>query len=336
MEKFELAPADYEQIKSLVKTAKSILGLYDHLYKLEIEGKSGSEEYTNYLGYLQMAIEVQDKDLAKRHLDGFKIMEMILYLADLNHIDGTYGDLESIIMHEDNKLPIRRVISQLSEIFFEDPNNLKNIIFPNQVLDYINSLSDLNQHITDTFDEGTKMSKDLNDEILMGFLVFLQENIDDKTLNTFKNNLIRTKYNIAYLYDNVEDYFKENSFQITSNVVFNKASNDSFLYKEIRNKYGSHIVEEQMGEMLKISDIAFRDKNNSFSSILRQCYLRSSFLLMNDEDLMNVNSDFHDMVESPTDADIFDNYRISQSMIVQSFKKIKKDREKLNPRTKHL
>ena len=57
--------------------------------------------------------------------------------------------------------------------------------------------------------------------------------------------------------------------------------------------------------------------------------LRSAFLFMSDEAVMEVNEKFHDFIESREYFQKYPNNQISEKKIIQCFKRIKSDRNKL-------
>ncbi len=335
MEKdYKLRQSDYEQIEAVIKITSSIDILYRRLYDLEINNQKDTDEYKKILEYLDISLEVEKGNYEKMNLSANKCVLIINYLLEQRMSSDPKSDLETIILQEDFNRVIRRVISILGSKVLNDHSELQRMI-PSQLIEMLQylGLQNANELVMESIQSSVIMRQAFEKETLNTFLLFLQEVLEDKNYLSFRNRLLKAKYDIIFVNKDIESEMLISNFNVM-NFLFNSKitadflSLDSNLYKILKNGYGVKISTYQIAELLELSDMDYSSQNTALASILRQLYMRSGFLLLDDEVISDVNYEFHEFVENPNYLNKHKEDKISISVIIQAFRKIKKDREK--------
>ena len=103
---------------------------------------------------------------------------------------------------------------------------------------------------------------------------------------------------------------------------------DLSLFCILKNSYGINESTKQISEIIAISDLDYSDIIKTTTSILRQCLIRSSFLLITDEIVSDMNYKFHKFVESKKYLEKYQTNYISKQLVINCFKGVKRDRNK--------
>lgn len=300
MQKYIFEISDFKQMESLIKTASSIDSLYQKMYELEIHGKKDTEEYKKLFDYLIIALEVENKIYKDSKLDYKKGFAWFDYLID-NKLPFDYvSDLESIMRQDYNHRIIRRIL--------------------NSLLYQITLESDV--------------QKALEKDVINAYLVFLQESIDKQNYHNLKKNLIKSKYNTAFIKKEIEtemilsNFTISNTLYISSRFIADLMNMDLEFYNMSKNLYGGKISMFQISELMEMQDESYNDPVKSTTSTLRQCLMRAAFLLMSDEIISEVNDEFHEIIESNEYLCRNPHDKISEQLVINCFKSIKKDQKK--------
>ena len=68
------------------------------------------------------------------------------------------------------------------------------------------------------------------------------------------------------------------------------------VYNYMKDDYCEKISSKQILDFLDMSDLDYNDKVKSISSILRMSYIRACLLMMSDDKIYEVNSNFHEYI----------------------------------------
>lgn len=335
MERYRLNKQDFELIDRLVKTTNSIETLYKKMYDLEISGKKDSNEYKKLLDYLKMTIEVEDKIYQDANLDYLRCIGLADYIIEDRLPDGFTNDVESIMSQNYDNRVLRRILSILFHKVISDYNGIKEML-PNELVDLMIQLGMPNPDkiVSQAIYSSIELQKAFEKDTFSGFLTFLQEFINKKDYANFKEQLISSKYNTSFINKAIESDMISSSFDIpetfyvNSRFVADLTNTDLDLYKLLKNSYGVKESTKQISEVIEMGDMDYSDPKKATSSILRQCLMRASFLLMSDEVISDVNYEFHEFVESEKYLNRHSHDRISEQLIINCFKSIKRDRSK--------
>jgi len=324
---------DYEKLESLLGYTNSVDVLYEKLYELEIAGLKSSEEYKNHLEYLTIALEVEAEQYEGISLD--RSQDIITFLdSEVIPMD-FMDDVECVLSQKNENRAVRRILAILGNKVLLDDNFVKNVI-PECIMDILYAIGMPNpeETVAHGINVSVQMNKVLQDETMNTFLSFVQEAIEDTNNQPFIAELLKVKYDIAFINKSVEAGMLTNNFDVQKSLMLSsKLTSDMLgiqdrLYELLKNGYGISVMTYQISEMLQISDLDYSIKNKAISSILREAIMRSALLLMDAEAIMDINTDYHDLVDDPKNAQIYEYSKISQSMIIRAFKKTKEDKEK--------
>jgi len=335
MEKYILKSKDYEFINNLIKTTNSIDSIYRKMYDLEINGKKDTEDFNQILDYLSMAIEVEEKLYKEANLSYLQCIAIADYILQDKLPDGFLNDTESIMNQCYDNRVLRRILSILVHKIISDHESVRQML-PEEIIELMEQLGMPNPDklVSQAIYSSIELQKAFERDIFNGYLAILQEFIVSNTYKNFRNDLIRSKYNTSFINKQIENdmisskFDIPDTFYVNSRFVADLTQTDLELYKMLKNLYGVKESTKQISEVIEIGDMDYSDSKKAITSILRQCLMRSAFLLMSDEVISDVNYEFHEFVEDKKYLDRHPHDRISEQLIVNCFKAIKKDRNK--------
>lgn len=335
MEKYKLTNEDYKWLERIIQTTISIETLYKKLFNLEITVQKDSEEYKKVMDYLSIAIDVEDKAYEDADLSYYKCIALADYIINDRISEKFLNDTESIMQQDYNNRVLRRILNNLVHRILSDYDSIREML-PNELVELVKQLGMPNpdELVSKAIYSDIELQKAFEKDTFNGFLTFLQEFIDKKEYNFFKEHLIRTKYNTAFINKNIEIDMRSNKFEIpetfyeNARFVADLIQIDLDLFYILKNSYGANESTKQISEIIEMSDLDYGDTTKATTSILRQCLMRASFLLMSDEVISDVNYEFHEFVENKKYLDRHKNDHISEQLVINCFRGIKKDRNK--------
>ena len=245
------------------------------------------------------------------------------------------NDMDSIMTQNYDNRILRRILSTLVYRVISDYEGIKNTL-PNEIIDLMTQLGMPNpdQIVSQSIYSSIELQKAFEKDLINGYLVFLQELFNKKENIPYRGALLKSKYNVLFINKQVEKDLLSSKFHIQDNFYANSkfiadlTQIDLELYKMLRNSFGVKESAKQISEMIEVGDMDYSDINTSISSMLRQCLMRSAFLLMSDEVISDVNYEFHEFIEKDDYLKRHPNDRISEQLIINCFKSIKRDRTK--------
>ena len=335
MEKYKLMKQDYEWLQKLIQTSTSIETLYKKMFDLEISGKKDTDDYKKMLEYLSISIDVEDELYNNGNLSYSKCMALVEYILNDRVPDGFLNDIESIMTQDYNNRVLRRILNVLVNKIISDYDSIQRML-PSEITDLMEQLGMPNpeQVVSQAIYSSIELQKAFEKDTLNGFLAILQEFTCKESYRTFREDLIRTKYNTSFINKNIETDMRSNSFEIpetfytNSRFVADLTQTNLELYKLLKDVYGTKESTNQISKVIEMGDMDYSDPKKATSSILRQCLMRSAFLLMSDEVISDVNYEFHEFVEDEKYLNRHPNDRISEQIVINCFKAIKRDRNK--------
>lgn len=333
-QQYKLTQSDYEQINKIIKITSSIDTLYKKLYDLETNNQKDCNEYQTILGYLDISLEVEKNYYD--HINYNKFKSIINYLLEERMPCDPKSDMEAIILQDDFNRVIRRIISILNSKILNNNNELQKIV-PNELLEMFQFLGFpiTEELILKSIKNSVIMRQALKKETLNKFLVFLKDASEDMKYVTFRNELLKAKYDIVFVNKEIEtemliSNFNVMNFIFDSEITADRLKIDDDLYNILKSEYGVEVSTHQLLQLLELSDIDYNNEKNMIVSILRQAYMRSGFLLLEDNELSDINYVFHELIEESEYLKEHKEDKISTSLIIQSFKNIEEDRKKYN------
>lgn len=335
MEKYKLVSEDYKWLERIIQTTTSIETLYKKLFDLEIKGQKDTEEYKQIMDYLSIAIDVEDKVYEEANLNYYKCIALADHIIDDRLPEKFLNDTESIMQQDYNNRVLRRILNVLVHKVLSDYDSIREML-PNELIELMKQLGMPNpdELVSKAIYSSIELQKAFEKDTFNGFLAFLQEFINKKDYNSFKEHLIRSKYNTAFINKNIEIDMRSNKFEIPETFYANARfiadliQVDLDLFYVLKNSYGVKESTKQISEIIEMSDLDYGDTTKATTSILRQCLMRASFFLMSDEVISDVNYEFHEFVENKKYLERHQNDHISEQLVINCFRGIKKDRNK--------
>ncbi len=335
MEISKLTKQDFEWLEGIIQTTSSIESLYKKLYDLEINGQKDTKEYTKLLDYLSIAVSVEDKIYKEANLDYSKCMALSDYIIGDRIPSGFVNDMESIMTQNYNNRVLRRILSILIHRMTSDYSSVREML-PSEVIYFMRQSGVVNpeQHLLQAIRSNIAVQEAFERETIGGFMIFLQEAINKRDYRNLQEYLICSKYNMSFINKNIEMDMRIDRFEITgilyydSWLVADLNQMDLNLCRLLREYYGVSKSTEQIAEIIGMRDTDYLVPVKNVMSILRQCLMRSAFLLMGDDAISDVNSSFHDLVESREYLERHSEDCISEQAIINCFKGIRRDRNK--------
>lgn len=322
MNNFNITQNDLEQIEAILRNNKNIQRLYDKLCKLEIQGKKNTNEFEKLIEYLSIVIEVEDKLYNEAKLTPEKILSWIKFLKTTK---------------DKNNTILQRIINTLFQKLTNNYNILKNL--PIKELENILKISGIN--LTDKNPKKEEICKcilikeSIQKDSYHIFISFLEEKINNPKQKMFNEYLIESKYEAIFQNKDIESFAIKNNFDlpnkpyIFSPIIKEIHNINPILYKNIKDTIGDKIVSTQIYKILEIKDEEYNNLNIVSAQIIRECMIKSYLTLMSDQKISDVNYDFHEFIEDKDYEELYPNNNISENIIINLFKGIKKDKEKI-------
>lgn len=330
---YELTKKDLEDVERLLKVTKSVNSRYEKLYELEVTNQKDSDEFNNNIMYLTIATEVEDQIYERMALTSEKCLTVLENIIGYDECENyTISYMDMLLSNIEFDRVLRRITIRLLDIFKRDKNSLE-LLSPKLKI-MLNDWNMTEEAKMDVVFLGQKVEQEIDYHVLDRFIYFVQTIVDDKAYNPFKNELTKSKYDIAILNKDIE------LKMITNKFVVQDLSKDNFdlpattlkvregVYNRIKNTYGKLRVEPQMIALLETSDFDYNDKNNAVASILKQAYMESWFSLLDEDTISDINYNFHSVIENNNYISKYPNDKISTGIITEIFNRRRK-RDKL-------
>ena len=335
MEKYILQKDDFELVERMKEAASSVEMAYKGLYTLEVNGQKDSKEYNSIFKQLKRAISAEGKIYESSDLSFSKCHTLINFVVGFKAPSDFSMDNEGVILQDFDNMALRRVLNNLIYKMFHDENNVKELI-PDEVMKALEFLGieDSEQQITSSAINSSELQKSIERDINNSFLFFIQECIDNKDFETIKDRLIQSKYYTSFINKTSEEDMLERRFNagkdfyLYSRFVADVTKIGIEPYAIVRNHKSTEVLTSQISEMLDNNDEDLDEDENYISFVLRQCMARAALLNMDEESIADVNSTFHDYIESIQYRFFHAEDHLGSDAVISCFKSVNRDRSK--------
>ncbi len=335
MKNYKIKDDDYLQIENLIKITNSIEDLYDKMYELEIANKQNSEEYQKLIEYLKIAVGVENNIYLNLKLKTCKCITLIKYLMNDKFPCNFHANLESIMNCDYKDRVIRRIINiLLNEIVMHSSTSInfaKNEDLMNIFKCFVTY--DVNDTLILKVSNYIKVQHIFENSLFDYYLTYLNKLIDDEKYDSFKNDLISSKYNLSFINKSVENKMIYNKFSICDKIydtdIMTSVYSDCKLNIQIKDHFGTYILINQAGQLFEIDDNKYLDPSNIITSLLRDCLIKSLLLFLSDDTLKNSYLAFYETVNDKKYTEFYKNYTISRNIIERNFKDVKREKKKI-------
>lgn len=310
----ELKKEDYENISRLINISQQINSLYDELYQLELTNQK--EEYISTINKLKSMLLIEDDIYVKIGNSYEKNIQILNYLKENRPL--------SLLSQDDlvfeTELVIMRIVSKLNKNVLADSQNL--------IPDEIKTNPLLAQQITQILTSSINIRDSILTDLMYCLLAIIQKESDINVHQYLK----KVKYKISYLYPKIEKNMLERNFSVEENpwmetILIGQINHyPKDVINEIKQLYGKEYYNKILETMLIYDDEDLKDDQTMNAVLLKQFFLRAIFLLLDDETIMDLNDEFHDLLDNCELQKIFKRKQKIIKMILSAYRKVKQDK----------
>ena len=242
---------------------KKIAKLYNRLTNLEINQLIDTLEYKNIKKYISICQEVENELYQK--LDCYKFPIYLDYLQknlydNISDYDVICSDFEDLILH---KRIYNRISSIETSLIIEDIQKENDDSLDSQRIMLVNTI---------------------HEDFLNLFIFFLNDFINNPIFNKYKEDLIKAKYKVYFLNNQLEKMFLQNSTQDNIINCFSTADLLTIEQKELHHLvyiYINKYIKKYFPKLLEITDDMYKDDEKVRLSLLYQALIKSSLEISN-------------------------------------------------------
>ena len=242
---------------------KKIAKLYNRLTNLEINQLIDTLEYKNIKKYISICQEVENELYQKLDCDKFPIyldyLQKNLY-DNISDYDVICSDFEDLILH---KRIYNRISSMETSLIIEDIQKENDDTLDSQRIMLVNTI---------------------HEDFLNLFIFFLNDFINNPIFNKYKEDLIKAKYKVYFLNNQLEKMFLQNSTQDNIINCFSTADLLTIEQKELHHLvyiYINKYIKKYFPKLLEITDDMYKDDEKVRLSLLYQALIKSSLEISN-------------------------------------------------------
>lgn len=242
---------------------KKIAKLYNKLTNLEINQLIDTLEYKNIKKYISICQEIENELYQKLDCDKFLIyleyLQEDLY-DNISDYDVICSDFEDLILH---KRIYNRISSVETSLIIEDIQNENDDTLDSQRIMLVNTI---------------------HEDFLNLFIFFLNDFINNPIFNKYKEDLIKAKYKVYFLNNQLEKMFLQNSTQDNIINCFSTADLLTIEQKELHHLvyiYINKYIKKYFPNLLEITDDMYKDDEKVRLSLLYQALIKSSLEISN-------------------------------------------------------
>lgn len=319
---------DFKVVDSLMQISLSIGSLYSKLADLEIAGKKDSDEYRKTIEYLKISIETENEVLNSVFSLGYKYSEIVEYLRKSKKEGKLQEDYESAIEEDMQNNFLIRILSKLNNKKTTETGYVSNFLL--EIME--KSLGISREETLRKVIVETELKNGLKKDYLINFFIILQDFCTKKQYQNTVPCLLLSKYVLFYISPSIETDFIESEFELpevlcsNASIVATLYSISADIYEARKNYYGMEAAIDSISEILNL------DSKNapqlSSDAIIKMCFLCSSFMLMDDESLHNLNYEFHSKIEGDEYLEQYPNNSTNERIVIDCFKQIVRYRKK--------
>ena len=242
---------------------KKIAKLYNKLTDLEINQLIDTLEYKNIKKYISICQEIENELYQKLDCDKFLIyleyLQEDLY-DNISDYDVICSDFEDLILH---KRIYNCISSMETSLIIEDIQNENDDSLDSQRIMLVNTICE---------------------DFLNLFIFFLNDFINNPIFNQYKKDLIKAKYKVYFLNNQLEKMFLQNSTRDNIINCFSTAELLTIEQKELHHLvyiYINKYIKQYFPKLLEITDDMYKDDEKVRLSLLYQALIKSSLEISN-------------------------------------------------------
>lgn len=317
MENNSLNKNEYEDLSKLINITIKIVNLYNKLYQLELNEKKQTKEYNLFVSKLKQCLTIENNiyNQIMRNLEENK--KIIYYLTEKYNKELIHQNYSNQLLKLDEMMIITRIISKLSRNFM---NN------------FDKTLSQEKAQLYHSIYNSIKTKNIIFVDIVKCFLPIVSEITEKQSDLNITKYLKKIKYATSCIYQEIEKEMIISNFEINKNPYISYKFFGQMngwpleLINEVTKVYCIEFYTNILNSMLVYDDKDLLDKSIMAEMLINQSFLRAIYLLLDDETIMDLNSEFHDLIDDDDYQSILNNREIVIDLIIKSYKKVKFDK----------
>lgn len=251
----KLTNSEKEDLKMIMNISYSLLDNFIKLRNLEINGGKDSEEFTSIINCLQSSITLEESlysRINQKRVDA--------YLEELNGVEKFLGinqDLNVATTRVFDNLVKRRVIARLLDIKYKNkqtPLEFDNVWY------------------------------EIKKDIIKTILTILNLYLNDYKYQPIQNQLLNFKYNLGFIFKDIESDFIDHNFSINPELYWNTYMVTDFyrmpreVVDNFKHSFSSTILDNEFNFMLSQSNYSLRNIDTYADAIISQILIRVGLL----------------------------------------------------------
>lgn len=267
---------DLEKLNDIIKFNESLEKIYETLAQLEIDGKTDTQEYQDNISYAKLVVEVIKKKLKSLTATPEEIIDFEKTIGKLNRLNENNHDILVDILELSTNNKMRRLCMQ---IYYYSLKNGSYIIED----EYVDESFD--KEIIDEYIDESFMHEDeieyLKDKLIANtFMDYLLDAIKEEKDLEIKNELIKIKYRVIYLYEHLEAIFLNDQINFTKTPIiqelFNlKVEENDCDLEEIYIDPVDETIKAELKYLSELNEDYYNSKKNVVRAILRTLYIKT-------------------------------------------------------------
>ena len=308
----KLTNEQYVFIKKLFQITRTILEDYDRLHNLEINGRKNSSEYDATLESLKFNLHLEEEMYEEIEEDVEFIYLLEEYVAP-GYIPSLEGELEIIKSENKDDIVKLRILGRIGNIINKEIISADHFLgrfdssddeSPFDIEDQLDELPDEIDMIAKSYQGLKELDISIEKDLVNAILYILNIYINDPQYSKYKDRLLKMKYNIAFIYRNVEDYLVENNMEINPTLyIESKLTLDingcqpSMLFKRM-DLFKGDIIFTQVNDLFKLITEEMDEQDKEFNMIIIKLLLRVCFMFGNAKEIRDFQKSTNEDFES--------------------------------------
>lgn len=264
---------DSKNYKKFLTNTKLMNDINDKLANLEIAGKQESEEFNNYIRYLKMMIEIENEIFEKWDID----FDKARILLEMSIPDETSKMLSDDI---DIELVFDRIHERCKQYYY---NKL--------YFDLLKKETDIKERQTIS---SVIYCYNLNAELELLSLYYLEEEIDLTKSEKLRENLIAAKYMMMFSSTVISPWLINNQLKNNQELLFTtpflgdvlKLNDDGYIDGD---ELCYSMAEQSLIALERYTDESFCDEENIANILVLKAQFRASIYYLDDESINDLN-----------------------------------------------
>lgn len=326
---------ELSKLERLLQASNNVGNIIDELCTLEINNQKDSIQYEQTLLEFTRLVNIENETYQTTNLDYQQYYKFARLLSTQVNA-GIFDTKPTNSFKNYNNRTIKRTINILITIMQQDKSFHKSII-PDE---FIEILSRLANNITKNtliqgIEKNIKVQSSLDTDINSIFLSILEESINKKEYQQYKEELIKAKYCIATSNKELEILLLESKFNIPKHIYTNsKIINELLLegelsYDIIRFTELKVRAQAEINKLLNTKDKEYNNPETYINSIIISCYIRALFSLMTSKEINDFKAELHEKTNSFEYLNEKHNNKISENIIINCFKVFNQDKARI-------